>query len=641
MGRLAKGEEFKFGKIQQKLEGINLFIQDDDGKDGNFLDMNIDFEYKMEKKSFQEEEPSSQDAEEVKELVDHIETAMQSQYYSLEREKSTNNTKIKLNFDIIETSLHWGEEEDNLSLFNENQSILKDESTDGEQDTIDSGHGESNFLGEENSFDDLMFHQKGGKTYNKLKKMDSNEMSDTWQSQNHKMPIGSTSKGAMELIFSEDDETQMIQPGFSFENENKPCLFTSMGDPKENILKSLPKNCHEKVELSDAETYSPEACQDEVERTCFLDESIILNKDDLILDKILEDQGNFIQKKARLHLVGCQVKRAGKKRLKSCKKSFRSKIQKKREGEFRKLKNCLKTELKLLKLQRVQTQSSLICNKHRLPPELHKKYLKHILHLFKNKKKKNRHCSKRTLQNNWSFAWVNFNSYLNQESTKSYFHERILNLPKDYVEKEIFNILDSSCKASCCEGYSSIKLCTQSHIPGHHCNEMLLQTKDPDKKPKLRKELCSPPHNINAMFIRDNSSQEVYLMVYSLSVPGSQFENEGQQDCSSPGEMGNKFLGKRAAVQSTFYDNLNINTIPGKAIPTFNPAIKKQKIMIKGVEKVRQLCPTQDTTPSLIQTPKDFGMEMVKEWINQGEEEKRNSLGREREGFWLDYDDFT
>lgn len=135
------------------------------------------------------------------------------------------------------------------------------------------------------------------------------------------------SKGAMELILSGDDETLAGGLGFSFEKEQ-----TFYGEKKLkksfDFSEDITGGFHEKEELSDAETFSPEACQDHEHEdgNCFLDESIILNKDDLILDKILEDKGNFIQNKARLHLVGCEVKRVGKKRVKSRKKNLKKKV---------------------------------------------------------------------------------------------------------------------------------------------------------------------------------------------------------------------------------------------------------------------------------------------------------------------------
>jgi hypothetical protein len=83
---------------------------------------------------------------------------------------------------------------------------------------------------------------------------------------------------------------------------------------------------HEKEELSDAETFSPEACEENEDGNCFLDESILLNKDEHIFEKILEDKGDLIKKQAKLHLVGCEVKRVGKRRVKSRKLSLKQKI---------------------------------------------------------------------------------------------------------------------------------------------------------------------------------------------------------------------------------------------------------------------------------------------------------------------------
>lgn len=133
----------------------------------NFL--NLSFKYDMENDSFQE--TCREDTDEVKELVDHIETAMQStsQNSKLVKMSPERADKMKHNFDIIEKTVQWDEDIDNFSLIHENQSFLRDESTDGEQDTLDSGNGENSFLGEEDSFADLMF-SKQQKSSKKLKK---------------------------------------------------------------------------------------------------------------------------------------------------------------------------------------------------------------------------------------------------------------------------------------------------------------------------------------------------------------------------------------------------------------------------------------------------------------------------------------
>jgi hypothetical protein len=220
---------------------------------------------------------------------------------------------------------------------------LGNESTDGEQDTIDSGNRANSLLGEEGSFDDLMFSRKQ-MSCKKLKTQRSHEFENCWNGTNN-------SKGAMELILSGKDETLAFGARYSFEEDNERHSFFSSCEKKlkkasfsDYTSKNIVGGCHEKEELSDAETFSPEACQghEHEEGNCFLDESILLKKEDLILDKILEDEGNLIQKQARLHLIGCEVKRVGKRRVKHRKLTARKRIQKKREKELSKLKKSLK-----------------------------------------------------------------------------------------------------------------------------------------------------------------------------------------------------------------------------------------------------------------------------------------------------------
>ena len=167
--------------------------------------------------------------------------------------------------------------------------------------------------------------------------------------------------------------------------------------------------------------------------------------DHSILERVLRDENREIAKKAKLHIMGCQVKRIGKTRKKH-KKGSRHRARGFRKQKFKeisRLKKSLRKKIEILKVQRVKSRPA----EGELPATHHKKYLKHILHLFKQKsnlkKSKKEENSNKTkngkIGQNWDFAWVNFNDYVRTEDSVSYFHQRILNLPKSYVDKEIFN----------------------------------------------------------------------------------------------------------------------------------------------------------------------------------------------------------
>lgn len=204
------------------------------------------------------------------------------------------------------------------------------------------------------------------------------------------------------------------------------------------------------------------------------------------LESIFQDEGKVIERKAKMHLMGCKVGRIGKTRRKIKKSNNKRRAtRRKKFNEIKMLKKGLKSKIKILKVQKLKTKNELGVRegdeKDWLPETHHKKYLKHLLFLFKQNMKRR---PKQTLdsKNDWKFAWVNFNEYIKTEDSVSYFHQRVLNLPRRYVKKDLFNEL----------GFL--------------------------KQKKRKKSLNSEEEtNVHAMFIRQNHSDQVYLIAYHFN----------------------------------------------------------------------------------------------------------------------------
>lgn len=211
-------------------------------------------------------------------------------------------------------------------------------------------------------------------------------------------------------------------------------------------------------------------------------------EDAKFLESIFQDEAKVIEKKAKMHLMGCKVTRIGKTRRKIKKARNNKRMARKRKfNEIKMLKKSLKSKIKILKVQKLKTQNELGVrtsdDKGWLPETHHKKYLKHLLFLVQeNMKGKPRKVVDPRID--WKFAWVNFNEYIKTEDSVSYFHQRVLNLPERYVKKDLYNEL----------GFL--------------------------KQKKRKKSVTSEEETkIHAMFIKQSHSDQIYLIAYHFNEP--------------------------------------------------------------------------------------------------------------------------
>lgn len=334
-----------------------------------------------------------------------------------------------------------------------------------------------------------------------------------------------------------------------------------------------------------------------------------------MLKNVLDDKKKIFEKKAKMHLMGCKVTRIGKTRKKIKKRGKGRLFRKKKMTEMRKLKKSLKSKIEILKVQKLRKKEELKKqgvggDKEWLPETHHKKYLKYILHLFKKKNSKFNKKNKNTQEKDWKFAWVNFNEYIKTEDSISYFHQRVLNLPHRYIKKDL---------------YDKLKFLKQKR-----------------KKKKIEEE--NSENEIHAMFVKQEMSNQVYLILYHFK----NGENELNLEIDEISQICENKKGRVSDVRES--EKLTQINTPDLGSPDLfnyegNAVIGRNGILSPdGLEndevfmKIEKGCEEEEGFGGMVEEP-------FKDFLDFGLEEEISARkvcrGVGRDGFNLEFDDFT